>query len=297
MFTEMVSADGLVRKSERTSRYLIFDDDERPIGVQLFGSDPEVIGNAVSILEPRKPDFIDINCGCPVRKVVTRGAGAALLKDLRQLTRICEAAVKTTSIPITAKIRSGWDDENTASELAKTLADVGVCAITIHARTKRAGFSGTANWAVIEKVKKAVSIPVIGNGDIFSSEDAEKMLKETGCDLIMVGRGALGNPFIFEQINYYLENNKKLEPPTIKERIDVCLDHLLLAVQHKPEWLSLTQMRKHIGWYLRSAPHARQLRHELFSYKTLDQIRDRLQLYVQELDCSQDNCNSEHKLI
>ncbi len=275
VFTEMVSAEGLLRHSARTEKFLFFKDEERPVGVQLFGSAPEVIAVAAQKVARYKPDFLDLNFGCPVRKVIRQGAGAALLQDLDKLGRVCRAAVEATPIPVTAKIRSGWATE-IACEIASVLADNGAAAITVHARTRKAQFSGSADWRVIEKVKKAVSVPVIGNGDVRDAFDAKRMFEETGCDLIMIGRAALGNPFIFREINGYLQDGTVIAPATAEERIRTCIEHYDEALKLDVSAGTVQKMRKHIGWYLKGLPEVRALRKEIFALKTAGEVRARL---------------------
>ncbi|MBD3289401.1 tRNA dihydrouridine synthase DusB, partial [candidate division KSB1 bacterium] len=224
VFSEMVSSDGLIRDNQRTIDYLKFNPDERPFGVQLFGAVPEVVAQSIRIVEEFAPDFIDLNFGCPVRKVVKKGAGAAVLKDLRQLRDVTSEAVAATPIPVMAKIRSGWDKSNeNAVEIARILEGCGVCAITLHPRTQEQMFRGHSNWDLIGEVKHTVSVPVIGNGDIKNPVDAKKMLEHTGCDLVMVGRAAFGNPWIFKQINEYLDTGSVNSQISVESRLNMCL--------------------------------------------------------------------------
>ncbi|MBN2090994.1 tRNA dihydrouridine synthase DusB [candidate division KSB1 bacterium] len=265
VFTEMVSADGLVHESEKTRQYLRFEQMERPIGVQLFGDDPEVMATATQIVAAEAPDLIDINLGCPVPKVTKRGAGAALLQNLKQIEKIVSAMVRATSIPILAKVRSGWnEDKIVAVDLARMLEQLGLAGITIHGRTQTMKFSGRADWSIIQLVKAAVKIPVIGNGDITRPEDARQMLDETGCDLVMIGRGAFGNPWIFKRINHYLTNGVILPEPTPSERLDICLGQFKMMTQSYPERSTVFEARKHIGWYTKGIPQGAQFRNKVF---------------------------------
>lgn len=280
VFSEMVSADGVVRENRPTLNYLIFKSIEHPIGIQLFGCNPEILAQATQIVSRLEPDFIDINIGCPVRKVVKRGAGSALLKTLPLIREIVTAMKKSTAVPILAKIRSGWDaEEIVAVEVAQLLEDCGVSAVTVHPRTQSMHFRGHSDWQIITKVKQAVKIPVIGNGDIVTPQDAKQMLDETGCDLIMVGRAAFGNPWIFHQINLFLEQGIICEPPSFSERIDLCLRHFQMLLQGIPEGCAVSEFRKHIGWYTRSMPQSSKFRNQIFQLKTAELVRQALETY------------------
>ena len=289
VFSEMVSADGLVYKDERSLKYLSFHPEERPIGIQIFGSDPIIMAEATKLVQGFGPDFIDLNFGCPVKKVVKRGAGAAILKDITLLRRITSAVTAVSSIPVTAKIRSGWDvGQINAVEVAKILQDCGVCAVTIHPRTQFQLFKGQADWNIIHQVKRAVSIPVIGNGDVRNPNDAKKMLSETGCDLIMIGRAALGNPWIFKQINYYLSNNSQDNTPISNEhRLAMCLQHLHSILEDKGEYRGIREIRKHFAWYLKGLPHSSSLRAALFKLTDIDQVKEKLYQYFNEINGKQ----------
>jgi len=268
VFTEMVSADGIVRNNQPTISYLDYEPDEHPIGAQLFGNSPELMARATDIVSRLKFDFIDINLGCPVPKVTRRGAGSALLKDLLKIEKIVRAMVSRTDIPILAKIRKGWGpDDNVAVELAQLLEACGVAGITVHPRTQSMKFTGKADWEVIRAVKAAVTVPVIGNGDIFSGADAARMLAETGCDLIMVGRGAFGNPWLIREIIAYLKDKTILPPPSHVEIIELCLEHLHLALAHRSERYVLTELRKHVAWYSKGLPQSTTFRNQLFQLK------------------------------
>ena len=277
VFTGLISVDGLVRKSEKTLRLFRFLPEERPIGIQLFGHDPQVFREAVSIISEFSPDLIDLNLGCPAKSVVKRGAGAALLKNLSQIQKIAEAVVPSSPVPVTAKIRSGWDDSSiVAVEIAKILEATGISAVTVHARTKDKGFKGKADWSVIQAVRQAVSIPVIGNGDVTSPQEAKQMLEQTGCDMVMVGRGALGRPWIFHHIEHYLKTGTLLEEPSFREQIENCLEHYRLALQYLPENRAVYEMRKHIAWYVKGMPGASEFRKEIFMFTDPEQVISRL---------------------
>ena len=274
VYTEMVSAEGVLRGNPGTLRLLHFTPQERPIGVQIFGADPQRMASACQVIDKLKPDLIDLNCGCPVRKVVSKNGGAALLKDLKLLERIVSALVSQAKVPVTVKIRSGWDrDSLVAVEVAAIAEECGAAAITVHPRTQKDGFSNRADWGIIGQVKKAVKIPVIGSGDVFSPQDAQGMLDSTGCDGLMIGRCALGNPWMFLRTNHYLEHGELLPEPTIQERIAICLEHAELTVRQYGEPSGIKRMRKHMVWYTTGMPNSRELRQELFTLETLGQVK------------------------
>lgn len=285
VFSEMVSADGLIRNDERTTQYLSFKPEERPIGIQIFGSDPLIMAEAATRVEAIAPDFIDLNFGCPVKKVVKRGAGAAVLKDLTLLRKITSAVTRATSLPVIAKIRSGWSESNiNATEVSKILEDCGVCAITIHPRSQSQLLKGHSNWEIIRQVKETVSIPVIGNGDIKNPNDAQKMLTETGCDLIMIGRAAMGNPWIFNQINYFLATNSCNTTVSNDQRRDICLQHLELAIKEKGEYRGILEIRKHLAWYIKGLPRSSAFRATLFKLKNVSKIKEELINYFYSIE-------------
>jgi tRNA-dihydrouridine synthase B len=290
VFTEMISADGLLQRNSRTLDYLFFREIERPIGFQLFGSEPDILARAVEIVEQYQPDFIDLNFGCPVKKVVKRGAGAALLKDMAKLEKIAKEVVKHASKPVFAKIRKGWDEKHTnAVEVAKILEQCGVNAITIHPRTQVQGYRGRSDWQTIKLVKESVSIPVIGNGDIRSAEDARRMIDETGCDLVMIGRGSLGNPWIFREANYFLQTRKKLPPPALEQKLKVILNHLEDIILIKGEKKGVQELRKHLGWYIKGLPNSARIRAELYRLKNKEEIRTCLTDYFTDISTYDQN--------
>jgi len=278
--TELVSSEGLVRGSERTNRYLEYEEHERPIGMQLFGSDPRAMGEAASILSDLRPDFIDINMGCPVPKVVTREAGAALLRDKRLLSDLARAVVEGSRVPVTAKIRSGWDrDSADVERIGETLERAGVAAVAIHARTRAEGFSGQANWGDIRRLKQAVSVPVIGNGDVRTAGLARRMLEETGCDGVLVGRGAVGNPWIFRETRALLETGREIPRPSRTEVVDLAIEHLRRSIARKGLPRGLFEMRKTLAAYVRGFPHAALLRPRLFAENDAHRVVELLEEY------------------
>ena len=252
VFCEMTSSDGLVRNNPKTYDLLEYRPEERPIGAQLCGSDPAVMAEAARICEGLGFDTIDLNYGCPVRKVIAREAGAAMLTDLERLERVTTAVVNAVSVPVTAKIRIGWDKNSTnAPDVARVLEGSGVRWIAVHARSRSEKFTGQAHWEVIRDVKQATSLPVIGNGDVKTPEDAKRMVDETGCDAVMVGRGSFGNPWLFGRAQRLLDGAVDPGPePTPRERIETAIAHLHEVAAKKGDYASVL-MRKHVAWYVR----------------------------------------------
>ncbi len=283
-YTEMISAEGTLRGNAGTLRLLEFGPQERPIAVQIFGADPLRVAGACRLINRLQPDLIDLNCGCPVRKVVSKNGGAALLKDLKLLGRIVSAMVDATEVPVTVKTRSGWDSENlVAAEGAKIAQQRGAAAITLHPRTQSDAFSGKADWNIIARVKQEVEIPVIGSGDVYSPQDAKNMLDFTGCDAVMIGRGSLGNPWIFSRTNHYLKCGELLPEPSVDQRIDICLQHAELSVHRYGEGTGIKRMRKHMVWYTAGMAHSRELRQKLFTLETLDEVRQAFCQYLLQI--------------
>ena len=262
MTTEMISAKGLMYNNHKTEILLLTDEVEHPIGVQLFGSDPDIMaGEAEKIARDRDFDFIDINMGCPVPKIVGNGEGSALMKNPALAADIVRAMTSRIDIPVTVKIRAGFDADNiNAPEMAKALEEAGAAAIAVHARTREQFYSGTADWSIIKAVKEAVSIPVIGNGDITSAEDVKRMKEETGCDSVMVARAAKGNPWIFREIKAGLAGEEIPPRPTLEEIRAMMKRHIELMVKLKGEYIGVREMRKHIAWYTEGIKNSARLR-------------------------------------
>jgi tRNA-dihydrouridine synthase B len=278
VWTEMVSAEGAVRRSEATLRLLEFHPDERPIAFQLFGATPSSMAGAARLVERLGPDLIDLNVGCPARKVVKNGSGVALMKDLGLLEELVSALVGAVKVPVTAKIRSGWDDRSlNAPQVARVLEDSGVAAVTVHPRTRAQGFTGRSDWSIISEVKRSVGIPVIGNGDVYEPTDAVRMLEETSCDAVMIGRGAIGNPWIFSRTLGLLAGAGDPGPPSLSDRLSVAIEHLDLMVEAKGERKGVMETRKHLVVYLRGFPGMAGLRAELVRMEGHENVRSRLE--------------------
>lgn len=289
VYTEMVSADGLVRGNQATYEYCRFHPSERPIGIQLFGSNPDVMADAARRLcdlpDERRPDLIDINMGCPVRKVVNRRAGAALLTDPPLVQTIVKKMVAASSVPVSAKIRLGWDGKSqNVVEMSRALEDAGAAAVAIHARTRAEKFEGRAHWDMIGQAKQAVGIPVIGNGDVRTHEDAARMLEGTGCDAVMLGRGAFGDPWIFRRVRAWHERGEALAPPTAAERLAAGMRHLQLMVEDAGEHAAAREMRKHVAWYIKGLPKSARVREQVNRSHGTAELAALLSAYLEELE-------------
>ena len=286
IYAEMVSDKAIAFNNEKTIRMLKMSEEERPIAQQIFGSDKDSFVTAAKRVEElMHPDIIDINMGCPVPKVALRAqAGSALLKDIPKIKEIVSAVVDAVSVPVTVKIRSGWDEDHiNAVEVAKAVEEAGASAIAIHARTRSQGYSGKANWDIIKDVKEAVSIPVIGNGDVVSVDDFNKMMEYTRCDAVMIGRGCIGNPWLINDcVNAY--NNKPIKEVSIKDRIDMIKRHLSMLIEDTKEKVAILEMRTHLMYYFKYLPNSKPYKVKLCQAKNKDEIFTILDNYLKEIN-------------
>jgi len=277
VYTEFVSSEALVRSAVKSSNKMAFDESERPIGIQIFGNDVEAMKNAALLAEVQKPELIDINFGCPVRKVAMKGAGAGLLNNIPLMVSITREVVNAVKLPVTVKTRLGWDENSKEIvDIAERLQDEGIKAITIHGRTRAQMYNGEADWTLIGEVKSnpRMHIPVIGNGDITSAGKAVEMFRRYGVDGIMIGRAAIGNPWIFNAVKAYLYRGEIIDSPGLPERINVCLDHLRLAIQKKGEHKGIIEMRKHYTGYFKGLPGFKKIRMEMLTRKSYAEIEE-----------------------
>lgn len=275
--TEMISAKAIMYKNKNTRALMEIDPRERPVSLQLFGSDPSVMGLIAKQVEEHPFDILDINMGCPVPKVVNNGEGSALMRDPGRVREIVSAVVKAVRKPVTVKIRKGFDENHVnAVEIAKIIEDCGAAAVAVHGRTREQYYSGLADWDIIRQVKEAVSIPVIGNGDVSDAGSAGRLLKETGCDGIMIGRAARGNPWIFSQINEYLQHETTPSKPSKEDVRDMILRHAGLQIEVKGEYTGMREMRKHVAWYTAGFPHSAKLRGMVNEISTFQELEDML---------------------
>lgn len=280
--TEFVNSDGLVRGSDKTAKKMFFWEEERPIGIQIYGGEPAAMEGAARLAESYNPDFIDINCGCWVRDVAMRGAGAGLLRDLPRMEQIVSNVVRAVRVPVSVKTRLGWDAKSIRIvEVAQMCEAVGVSALTVHCRTRDQGHKGEVDHSWIPKIKAAVSIPVIVNGDVVTPEDVERVFETSGCDGIMIGRGAIANPWIFRQARHYLATGELLPEPTLEDRVNLLKEHLRLAVEYKGERKAVIELRKHYSGFLRGLPHVSKVRMELMQFTEVSPILEHLTKFLE----------------
>ncbi|EOC99778.1 tRNA dihydrouridine synthase DusB [Caldisalinibacter kiritimatiensis] len=291
VYTEMVSSRGLYYGDKKTELLMKIDSSEHPVSLQIFGSEPNIMSEIVykNLNDREDIDIIDINMGCPTPKIVKNGDGSALLKEPKLAGEVIEAVVKASNKPVTVKIRAGWDKDNiNAVEIAKIAEEKGACAIGVHGRTREQFYSGEADWEIIKQVKENVSIPVIGNGDIFEPEDAKRMLDYTGCDAVMIGRGSRGNPWIFKRTVVLLERGELLPAPRDEEKIDMALKHLELLIQLKGERVAVKEMRKHIGWYTKGMKNSSDMRRKINTINHYKELKEELYKYKEDLMAIED---------
>jgi len=297
VYTEFVSANGIIRENEKTLELMKFTESERPIGVQIFGESPEVLARSARYIEEIvKPDLIDLNFGCPVPKVTKKGGGSAILKDLPLMDEVARAVVEAVSIPVTAKIRSGWNNGCiVATVAAAALEAAGISALTLHPRTTKQLYTGEADWSLIAETRKAISIPLIGNGDIKCAEDAKRMMDETGCDAVMIGRRALGNPWIFAEINAYLETGVLPDPILLIDRVKLCYHHLKMEVQQRGEYAGTNYIKKHLSWYLKGFPGASLYRKRLYQHMYFEDMQSEVLDILYELESNPELANISYR--
>ncbi len=280
VFTEFVSSDALSRHVVKSKDKIQFDEEDRPIAVQIFGSEAKAMVEAAKIAQEYNPNFIDINWGCPVKKIVTKGAGSAILKDIPKMISISEAIVKSVNLPVTVKTRLSWDESNKPIvDVALRLQDIGISALTIHGRTRSQLYSGKADWTLIKAVKNHpdIEIPIIGNGDITNELIAKSRLEESGVDALMIGRAAIGNPWIFNRIKHYLKTHEILPPISLSEKAKVCIEHLKKSIEYKGEKRAILEMRKHYSNYFKSVTDFKKTKIKLMTTTDLNEVIDTLE--------------------
>ncbi len=282
VYTEFVNSEGLVRNSDKTRKKMVFWEEERPFGIQIYGGEIPSMEGAARLAESFEPDIIDINCGCWVRDVALRGAGAGLLRDLPKMEKLASTVVNAVKIPVTLKTRLGWDAKSIRIvDVAKMCEQVGIKALTIHCRTRDQGHKGPVDYSWIPKIKEAVSIPIIVNGDVVTPQNVKNVFDVTGCDGVMIGRGAVVNPWIFKQAKYYLATGELLPEPGVEERVDLLKEHLRLAVEFKGERSGVIELRKHYSGFLRGLPHVSKIRTELMQFTEAAPILEHLTRFME----------------
>lgn len=281
VYSEMVSAKGLYYRDKKTEDLLSIEDKEKPVALQIFGSEPDIMARAAYMLNDKENAILDINMGCPTPKITKNGDGSALMKNPELASRVIKAVVRESIKPVTVKIRKGWDDNHVnAVEMAKIIEDSGARAVAVHGRTREEFYSGRADWNIIADVKRAVNIPVIGNGDIATVEDAKEILEKTKCDGIMIGRGVRGNPFLFKQVNHYLMKGEIIPRADLDEVIGTIFRHMDLTIKYKGEHIAIREMRKHITWYLKGFKNSAEVRNRVNLAKGKGEIEDILNTYL-----------------
>lgn len=285
LYSEFISSEGLIRNAIKSKQKLDVFDYERPIGIQIFGGDEEAMALSAKIVETVTPDVVDINFGCPVKKVVSKGAGAGVLKDVDLMVRLTKAVVKSTSLPVTVKTRLGWDENSIhIEEVAERLQDVGIQALSIHARTRSQMYKGHSDWTYIARIKEnpRIHIPIFGNGDIDSPEKAVEYKNKYGVDGIMIGRAAIGYPWIFNEIKHYMATGEKTSPPTITDRVEAARNHLIWSIEWKGERQGILEMRRHYGNYFKGIPHFKEYRQRMVTADGISQIMEILENIVND---------------
>lgn len=285
LYTEMINAKALCYDDENTKKMLKIKLEEHPVAVQIFGSDPEFMGKAASIMNEYNNEILDINMGCPAPKVIKNGDGSALMKNPKLAEQVLSAVVKNSIKPVTLKIRKGWDDQSVnAVEIAKIAEACGISAIAIHGRTREQFYSGTADWDIIRQIKETINIPVIGNGDVFEVQDAKRLLETTNCDAILIGRGSQGNPWIFKRVDHYIRTGEILPEPTLEEKVNTAKKHMSLAIEEHGEYIAVREMRKHLGWYLKGLKGSAKVRDEINKIENYEGVIKRLDDYLYEVN-------------
>jgi tRNA-dihydrouridine synthase B len=285
VYTEFISSEGLIRDARKSLEKLDIWEEERPVGIQIFGAEQKSMEESARIVEKAGPEILDINYGCPVKKVVCKGAGAGILQDIDKMVGLTKAIVDSTSLPVTVKTRLGWDDHTIRiKEVAERLQEVGIKALSIHGRTRKQMYKGVADWTQIGEIARDpnIEIPIFGNGDIDSPQKALEYKNHYGVQGIMIGRAAIGYPWIFREIKAYLERGELIDPPNMQERVDVCRRHLLMSVEWKGEYIGIREMRRHYNNYFKGIPHFKHLRMKLVSSESMSEILETLDHIAEE---------------